>query len=700
MTISSQHAQTDDRCSHLIIEHIQDAIVSLDSEGNITDLNGAAHRMFNLQDTQVLGKTTDILFQDFQPHRTALLSGENRELQARRHPDKLFPAAVGMSVIRNEEATKYVLIIRDITQQKQAEEALYREKEFAQVTLRSIKDAVITTDASGRINSANPAACTLLRRDREQMLDRPLLDLMTFTELDHRRAARHAIEDALTLGKSCSLKGLPELRFDNQDSIFINISIAPLRALSGHIIGGVAFVMDVSKEKRMQEILSYQATHDDLTELINRREFERRLGEALNNRIGDSRHVLLYMDLDQFKLINDNCGHTAGDQMLRQLTGLLGQSLRKADTLARLGGDEFAALLPYCDLEVGRRIAENLRVLVRDFRFHWEGRSFSVGVSIGMVQLDAGMLCISDALAAADSACYIAKEKGRDQVVLYQPDGNEEQQRKGQISQAVRIRESLEQGRFRLWAQPIVPIQHGQSDWGIEVLVRMMNEDNQLVPPGVFIPAAERYNLMGPIDGWVVSEVCRYWTTQPQLFSHLHKVAINLSGQSIANDEFLEFVITEIDRHQVPWSKLCFEITETAAVSSIEKARHFIQTLKAKGARFSLDDFGSGLSSFTYLKQLPVDHLKIEGTFIRDMLENSIDAAMVRSISDIGRAIGLLTIAEFVEDTSVIGTLQQYGVDYAQGYGISKPMPIDKLAEYQPPELTAELAKARLSSLR
>ncbi len=677
-----------------VIEYIHDAIVSLDQDGLILDLNHAAHVMFNLEDEQILGKAVDTLFEDYPGQLAALHAGETVEMLANCHPGAHFAASVGMSRIRSGDGERCILIVRDVTAQKQAEESLHREKEFAQITLESIQEAVITTDERGRINSANSAACELLRREQEQILDRPLLDLLTFSELDHRRAARKGINNTLTLGKACSMNGIPELRFDNQESIFINGRLAPLRARDGSIIGSVAVLQDITKEKRMREILSYQATHDDLTSLINRREFERRLEDALGTRVGDTPHVLLYMDLDQFKLINDNCGHTAGDQMLRQLTALLNRRLRHTDTLARLGGDEFAALLPYCGMEMGRRIAEELRELVRSFRFHWGGRNFGVGVSIGIVQLDESMLSTSDALAAADSACYIAKENGRDQVVLHQPNGDEEQQRRGLINLAVHIREALEKKRFRLWAQPIVPIQKGRQDWGVEILVRMLDEEGELVSPGLFIPAAERYNLMGHIDGWVVSEVCRQWHAQPRLFSRLDKVAINLSGQSIANDEFLEFVMTTVDNNKVPWNRLCFEITETAAVSSMEKARHFIKTLKERGARFSLDDFGSGLSSFAYLKQLPVDYLKIDGTFVRDMLHNSIDAAMVRSISDVGSAIGLRTIAEFVEDVAVIQALREAEVDYAQGYGVCKPAPIEELLDYAPPGLQPVLANA------
>ncbi|HHI76266.1 MAG TPA: EAL domain-containing protein [Gammaproteobacteria bacterium] len=667
-----------------VLENIHDAIITLDADHAIIDLNRAAHRMLGYEDAEVLGQPVQRLLPDLTPDACAPAAGEELEMTARRRSGDTFDAAVGLSRVHSDQGTFTVLILRDLTERKNAQESLHREKEFAQITLQSIQEAVITTDARGRVNSANRAACTLLRRDTGELMERPLGDLLRFSGLEHRRAMRHALRATLADGTSHELSGQPEIRFDNGDSIYVNGRIAPLRAADGTIIGSVVVLQDVTAEKRMREILSWQATHDDLTSLINRREFERRLQQLIEQRVGDTRHVLLYLDLDQFKLINDNCGHDAGDHMLRQLTSRLGTRLRNTDTLARLGGDEFAALLPHCSVENGRRIAEDLRELVRNFRFEWNGRTFGVGVSIGLVCLDEQILSITDALTAADSACYIAKENGRDQVVIYRPSGDEEQRRREEMSQTALIREALEQDRFCLWAQPIMPIEPGADDWGIEILVRMLDENGGTIAPGAFIPGAERYNLMSHIDRWVLRALCRHWQAQPRLFERLDKIAVNLSGQSVANDEFLDFVIAQVEDNGLPWGRLCFEITETAAVSSIEKARHFIETLRERGARFALDDFGSGLSSFAYLKQLPVDYLKIDGAFVKDMEHDRIDAAMVRSIAEIGRAMQLRSIAEFVENERVVALLREARVDYAQGYGICRPMPLEALAGFRP----------------
>jgi len=670
--------------AHRIIENIRDVIITLDERQRIVDMNRAAHELLGLDDTQILGAHIHTILPGLALDQVLADAQGNRQLTAIHGSGRHFPAEVSVSRIECDAAAFTLLILRDLSAQKATEETLHREKEFAQTTLQSIHEAVITTDAQGRINSANRAACRLLRRQEDGILERLLTDLLCFTGLDHRRKVRQYLKSTLEYGHSHEIDGQPEIRFDDHESIYISGRIAPLRSAVGEIIGSVVVLQDVTSEKRMREILSWQASHDDLTSLINRREFERRLQALIADRPGDAHHVLLYLDLDQFKLINDNCGHDAGDQMLRQLTGRLGTRLRETDTLARLGGDEFAVLLPYCDVEDGQRIAEELRELIRRFRFDWEGRTFGVGVSIGLVLIDQHILSVTDALTAADSACYIAKEHGRDQVVVYRPEGNEEQRRREEISQTASIREALEQDRFCLWAQPILPIQQYGCGWGAEVLVRMIGEDGRIIPPGAFIPGAERYHLMSRIDRWVVRAVCKHWQNHPSSFRRLNKIAINLSGQSIANEEFLEFLIREVERFRIPWGCLCFEITETAAITSIKKARYFIQTLRDHGARFALDDFGSGLSSFAYLKHLPVDYLKIDGTFVKDMEHDCIDAAMVRSISEIGRAMRLRTIAEFVENERVVHMLREAGVDFVQSYGICRPMPIEELAAYEP----------------
>jgi diguanylate cyclase (GGDEF)-like protein len=435
----------------------------------------------------------------------------------------------------------------------------------------------------------------------------------------------------------------------------------------------------------MQDMLTFQASHDELTGLINRREFERRLEDVLiRTRFEECQSVLLYMDLDQFNVVNDTCGHIAGDLLLRQVTSLLKLQIRNTDTLARLGGDEFAVLLPGCQLDTAQRIAEDLRATVSEYRFNWDNRNFCIGVSIGLVAIDKSWQQLDHIMGAADSACYIAKENGRNQVAVYHSGGEEEERRHGEMVWASRIRESLEKNRFHLYCQPIVPVDKNVSErFSIEILVRMLDDNEKLIPPMAFIPAAERYDLMTYIDRWVVTNVARMLKEQKSLFGNVEKCAINLSGQSLANEKFLGFVVKEIETAKIPWDKICFEITETAAVANIGVAQQFISVLSGKGCKFSLDDFGSGLSSFAYLKHLRVDFLKIDGAFVKNMLNDPIDAAMVRSISDVARAMNLRTIAEFVEDDDTLDALREMSVHYAQGYGICPPFPIEELANYK-----------------
>lgn len=669
-----------------VIENISDALVTLNRQGRIVDLNKAAHRLFRYEDDRILGEPFQMLLARHAQDESVLCGDcSDIEVDCVDAAGNEFPAELTSSRIDDDDLDHTIVLIRDTTERKRYEEEIFEEKEFAQVTLNAMKEAVVTTDERGFVNGSNAAATGLLEVASMRLVGRPLASLLNLLDAEHQASFEAAIDKALIDGKRTDLDDSSELQLDGGKVIKIAGTVTPMHSKSGAIIGSVTVLQDVSAERHMQEILSYQATHDELTELINRREFERRLDQVVKHVASKPHSVLLFLDLDQFKLINDTCGHAAGDQLLCQLTSIMKLQVRQSDTFARLGGDEFAVLLPGCEMSVGLRIANTLRDEVKQYRFHWNNASYGVGVSIGLVAIDESWSNIADVMTAADSACYMAKENGRDQVVVYQPTGDKEIQRKGEISQAARIRESLEKNRFKLYCQPIMPLTNaGQGGCGIEILIRMIDDDGKMVMPGAFIPAAERYDLMTYVDRWVIEAVCSHWQERPQDFDNLDKIAINLSGLSIANDEFHEFVIDRISSVDLPWDKVCWEITETAAVASIEKAQRLIAELAGRGCRFALDDFGSGLSSFAYLKNLPVDYLKIDGAFVRDMLTDPMDAAMVRSISDIGQALGLRTIAEFVEDQAMLGVLRNAGVHFAQGYGICRPMPLNELSDWLP----------------
>jgi diguanylate cyclase (GGDEF)-like protein len=440
---------------------------------------------------------------------------------------------------------------------------------------------------------------------------------------------------------------------------------------------------DVSKERRLRRALAYQASHDALTGLINRREFENRLNEALSSARADpSRtHVLLYLDLDQFKLVNDTCGHQAGDRLLKQITGLLQTRLRSSDTIARLGGDEFGVLLEDCNAERAAKIADNLRQAIRDYRFEWHDGPMNVGVSIGIVEINGASESIASVMSAADVACYAAKDSGRNRVHMYQTSSAPERHR--EMQWVSRLTRACEENRLELYYQPIVPIGSNKDPRGhYELLLRMRGENGELVLPHEFIPAAERYNIMPMIDRWVVSQALgalAHYRSDGDI-RHGYTLSINLSGTSLNDDHFLEFLINELQTYDLSPGAVCFEITETAAIANLANVVHFMREFRARGCLFSLDDFGSGLSSFMYLKNLPVDYLKIDGQFIQNVTTDHVDRSMVVAITQIGHAMGIKTIAERVESAEVLACLADIGVEYAQGFYVAMPESVEALS--------------------
>jgi diguanylate cyclase (GGDEF)-like protein/PAS domain S-box-containing protein len=438
---------------------------------------------------------------------------------------------------------------------------------------------------------------------------------------------------------------------------------------------------DMTEAKLLTEKIEYQASHDALTDLVNRREFDVFVQRVVEKSQQDhSEQALCYLDLDQFKVVNDTCGHLAGDELLRQLGDILRSSIRQHDVLARLGGDEFGVLMYQCSLAQALSVSEELRNVVRDFQFCWEDRCFSVGVSIGVAMINSTSSNAVDVLKEADAACYAAKEKGRNRVHAFSLDDEELASRQGEMQWVERIQRGLEDNRFCLYGQLIVPIGENNNDKiHFETLVRYQNEQGDIIPPGAFLPAAERYNMAAALDRWVIENLFIWLAGKPEFLARLSLCSINLSGLSLSDESMLTFIDQQFEKWQIPTHKICFEITETAAISNLSFARQFISNLRDKGCFFSLDDFGSGLSSFAYLKSLPVDFLKIDGLFVKDILHDKVDRAMVESINSVGHVMGKKTIAEFVENREILDQLDLLGVDYAQGYGIAKPVPLDDL---------------------
>ncbi|MCW5620423.1 MAG: EAL domain-containing protein [Burkholderiales bacterium] len=569
--------------------------------------------------------------------------------------------------------------LTDITDKQRAAAELFTEKERAQVTLASIADGVITTDTEGWVEYLNPVAERLTGWKSQEARGLPIQALFRLVHETQQRQAPNPIEIVLNEHRTVEAAGNVMLQRNDGLEIPIVHSAAPIRGRSDALLGVVLVLHDVSRERQYAAKLSYQASHDALTGLINRNEFERRLELALQSAAQIGRHhCIMYLDLDQFKVVNDTCGHAAGDQLMRQVSALLMACLREGDTLGRLGGDEFGVLLEGCAPDAALKIADKLRQTVAEFHFAWSQLRFNISVSIGLVNVDDGLFTLAEVLRAADTACYMAKEKGRNRIQVYHPDDSELTLRQGEMEWVGRIQRALDENRFLLYSQDIVPVgTNYEAGIHCELLVRMVDEHGQLVPPMAFIPAAERYNLMPAVDRWVIrnalATLSRLRAERPA--EPIALCAINLSGASISDDRFLEFVHEQLGMFDVPRQSICFEITETAAIANLGKAQRFIEEFRALGCRFSLDDFGAGMSSFAYLKHLEVDFLKIDGGFVKDMADDPIDHAMVDAINSVGHVMGKRTIAEFVDGERVMAALREIGVDYAQGYGVAKPKP-------------------------
>lgn len=571
---------------------------------------------------------------------------------------------------------------REVSRRQQMESQLFAEKELAQVTLKSIGDAVITTDTEGCVNYLNPIAESLTGWSETEARGLPLLKVFNIINEHTRLPAENPVARVIANGHTVGLANHTVLLHRDGTEFAIEDSAAPIRDRAGGLIGVVMVFHDVSHARQLAAKLSHQASHDGLTGLLNRQAFEQRLRNLLEAPGGtDGSHSLMFMDLDQFKVVNDTCGHLAGDALLRTLGPLLQKHLRHSDLLARLGGDEFGVLLQDCPESVAKRIARALKEEVEDLGFTWEGKPFRVGLSIGQVNFSDDRWSLADLLTAADNACYLAKENGRNRIHLYRSDDQALASKFRQTRWVGRIREAFEENQFRLHCQPIVPTSSDpralteREGAHFELLLRLLDNGGKLIPPMAFIPAAERFNLMVNIDQWVLGTA----------FAQLAKAgtervgtcSINLSGASLGDEGFLKFITNCFERFPVSPDVICFEITETEAIANLANARHIIQSLKTLGCRFSLDDFGSGMSSFGYLKNLPVDYLKIDGAFIKNLTRDPIDRAMVGAINNIGHVMGLKTIAEFVENGSIVQELLEIGVDYVQGYGIAKPEPLD-----------------------
>jgi diguanylate cyclase (GGDEF)-like protein/PAS domain S-box-containing protein len=688
-----------------LFENVVEGVYIASRDGHIITVNPALVNMLgydSADDLKAAGRTTMLYVNPVDRERVfAQLEAEgvvkNFEYRLRRKDGEEIVVLENSRAVCDEDGTiiAHEGTITDITERKKAETRVFREKERAQVTLQSIGDGVITTDAEGCIDYINPVAQNLTGWDVRSARGKPVDEVMTIINEHTRATVDSPVMRCLKENRVITLADNSVLI--NQEGVEIPIqdSAAPIRDRIGNMIGAVMVFHDVSKESRLFRQLSYQASHDALTGLINRQEFENRIVTALeNSRANPSHeHALLYIDLDQFKVVNDTFGHTAGDELLRQVMEVIQGKIRSTDTLARLGGDEFGILLERCQSEQALEIAEAIRGAIDEYRFNWQDTNTKVRCSIGMYMVTSESPDAASIMSFADVACYSAKDMGRNQIHLYQD--SDASVRHEEMKWVSRITSAVEENRLELYFQPIIGIGKNQSQarGHYELLLRMRDENGVIVGPDQFIPAAERYNLMSTLDRWVIREALSQLADKSPESKKAHfTLAINLSGTSLSEDRFLEYVIDELQKHTLPDGAICFEITETAAISNLSRVVHFMNTLKKVGCKFSLDDFGSGLSSFTYLKNLPVDFLKIDGQFIRNVAGDSVDESMVRAINQVGNAMGIATIAERVETKEVLDKLSELGVEYAQGYYIAKPCSVQSFEPWAELGTSSKLA--------
>ena len=668
---------------------VGESIIITEPDGTIRYVNPAFTRLTGYTSEEVVGKNPKIWSSGkhssafYKQMWQAIQSGEiwSADLTNRRKDGSLYSAELTVAPLYDDFGSieGFVGIENDITDRERAEQALYEEKERAEITLHSIGDGVITTNVSSIVEQMNARAEKMTGWTRKQACGKPLNTVFRIVdEISHTPLPNPVIR-CLEQDQIIRLTNHPVLISRNGKQYSIQNTAAPIRDRSGNLLGAVMVFHDVTEARQMARQLAYQASHDALTGLVNRREFERRLEHAVaGSKKYGSQHALCYLDLDQFKIVNDTVGHRAGDALLKQVTGLLMSRVRERDTLARLGGDEFGLLLDNCPLSKALEIAEMVIAMIRDFRFTWESRTFHIGVSIGLVAITAQAKDTAQILSQADVACYTAKDLGRNRAHIYHKDVGKPARRHTEIMRVAGLREVLDQERFRLYCQPIVslsPVPEQVKRY--EILIRLQDTTGNILLPESFIPAAERYGLMSAIDRWVVRTIFRRYGELVGSADASVEIAINLSGNSLNDEALLEYIHEQLASSTLLPERVCFEITESSAIFNLSQASRFIKDLKSRGCRFALDDFGTGLSSFAYLKKLPVDYLKIAGNFIQGILDDPVNRAMVAAINQVGHAMSIRTVGEYAASEPIIEILRDIGVDYAQGNAIGLPTPLE-----------------------
>ena len=602
-------------------------------------------------------------------------AGFDLELQIVRHDgEPRWVRTVGSVDFRDGRPVRLAGAFQDITERHLLAQKLAEQHELIRVTLQSIGDSVITTDQNAAVTWLNPVAERMTGWTAAEAKGRPLHQVFHIVHEQTRQPAEDPVVACMQHDRSMGLAPSTLLISRSGEEFGIQDSASPIRDDEGRTLGGVLVFHDVTEQRRVSGEMNYRATHDVLTGLVNRAEFESRLERALAAARQDgSPHALMCIDLDQFKLVNDACGHAAGDSLLQEVARLLQEIVRTRDTLARLGGDEFAVLPEHCTAEQASRVAQEICDRMDDFRYLHDGRRFRIGTSIGLVPLDARWASASAVMQAADSSCYAAKEAGRNRVHAWFDTDAAMKARTGDMQWATRLEQALDENRFVLFAQRIFALRSDTRPVNAEILLRLVDTDGTIISPASFLPAAERFNLATRVDKWVLKNAIDLLLALPSLDA-IGMVCINLSGKSVGDRAFhrAAFQILEGAGATV-CSKICIEITETAAVTNMADANRFIEQAHLLGIRIALDDFGAGSSSFGYLKSLAIDKLKIDGQFVSDVMTDPLDDAAVRCFVDVARVIKVETVAEFVDSAVVLSRIRELGVDYAQGFHLHRP---------------------------
>ncbi len=670
---------------HRLVEAIHEAVV-LHRE-TILYANSRFAALTGLQPRELVGRSLHELVPD--DYAELVRDTVRRRIAGESAPERFEIELVGAQgqVSRLELATSLIevpgeplLLVTAVEMvPRRLASAPEQERSRALATLQSIGEGIVTTDKRGRIDYVNEAAEKLIGVGAMQAVGNTLEDVAKLVDETDRKPLGDPVRECLASGIRVNLAPRKALlvAHDTGTEHSVELTVSPLRNQHNELVGVVAVLHDVTEQRGLARQMSYQASHDALTGLVNRREFERRLEEALESaRAEQTKHILCYLDLDRFKAVNDSCGHMAGDGMLREVAALLKNAVRDSDTVARIGGDEFALLLVGCPLEKGRQIADDVCRAVHDYRFVWKDKIFNIDVSIGLIEIGRESGSAEEAMGAADSACYVAKQQ-RSRVHIYSVRDESMARHRGEIHWLQKLQGALKENRFELYAQPIVPANGGGPDGpALEVFVRLKDEAGNNVAPAEFLRAAERYRLISLVDRWVVQTTLAAIGRGAIHVRPDRSVAINISGQTLADTQFLEFVVDCFDRTGVPPARLCFEVTENAVITNLEHARRFIGVLHGMGCKFALDDFGQGMGSFSNLKHLTMDFLKIDGSFTKNLARDSVNQAMVTAMIKMARTLDFKVVAEQIEDDSAADAARKMGVDYIQGFATGRPQPL------------------------